>query len=443
MSGSHRASGPSEVVDGLTDRRLRVQLALAQVSGRVPSLVAGLVRDGELVWSASLGDLAGPPLDTQYRIGSITKTLTAVLVLQLARAGALGLDAPIGEVLGDVPYADRSARSLLAHASGLTSESVGDWWERSDGVVWDDLVARHRDVAPVLPDRQQFHYSNLAFALLGEAAARLNGSTWWEAVQARITGPLRMSRTSYLPEPPAAQGLSVHPYDSTLAPEPATDTRAMAPAGQLWSTITDLATYAQFLLEGHPDVLPLDDLLLASHPQSGDRDDKLSYAHGLGFQQFAGGSGMLVGHTGSMPGFLAACLVDRERRTGGVLLANATTGFSPGGVVTGLLELLDECEPTIPVPWAPTPAVPDLMAGVPGVWHWGNTPLVFRLEGETLVATNRDDEVKHRFAVVDGRILGVSGYHAGEELIVARDLSGSVNHLLCATFVYTKRPYNR
>ena len=68
-------------VSELTARRLRVLLARDQVTGRLPSVVGGVVRDGELVWQSSYGAATGP--DVQYRIGSITKTLVAVVVLQL------------------------------------------------------------------------------------------------------------------------------------------------------------------------------------------------------------------------------------------------------------------------------------------------------------------------------------------------------------------------
>ena len=78
------------------------------------------------------------------------------------------------------------------------------------------------------------------------------------AVKHQILEPLGLGRTSYLPETPSATGFSVDPYAGTLTPEPATDTSAMAPAGQLWSTIGDLARYNAFLGEGHPDVLDRD-----------------------------------------------------------------------------------------------------------------------------------------------------------------------------------------
>ncbi len=435
---------PIPSVADLTDRRLRARLAWAQATGRLPSVVAGLVRDGEPVWFATYGDPAVPshdPFDVQYRIGSITKTMTAVLVLQLVRDGRLDLDQPASVVLGDVGYADRTVRTLLAHSSGMQSEPVGSWWERSAGLTFDELVAANDGSGAVFATQQQFHYSNLGYALLGEIAARLLGTSWWPAVQDRVLAPLGMSRTSYLPDGAAAPGWSVHPYEGTLVPEPSTDTGAMAPAGQVWATIRDLARYATFLLDGHPDVLTGTELGRAFGPQSASPGDGLRAAHGLGFQLLAGGSGTLAGHGGSMPGFLATVLVDRRRRTGGVVLANATTGFSPTELVTGLLEDLEAAEPTLPEPWRPADAVPAELAGVPGVWHWGNTPFVFSMAGAELVV-HRGDRESYRFAVRDGRVVGTSGYHAGEELQVVRRDDGSISHLDAATFIYTRTPYD-
>jgi D-alanyl-D-alanine carboxypeptidase len=215
----------------------------------------------------------------------------------------------------------------------------------------------------------------------------------------------------------------------------------MAPAGQVWSTIADLARYNAFLGAGHPDVLASEWLELAAHPQSGDRHDGLASAYGLGFQLGAGGSGMVVGHTGSMPGFLAACFVDRPRRTGAVVLTNATTGVSPGGLATRLLEELEACEPTLPTPWRPTTTVPPELADALGVWHWGNSPFTFALEGGELVG-RKDGELRYRFRLVEGRLVGVQGYHAGETLHVVRRDDGSVSHLDIATFIYTRVPYD-
>ena len=293
----------------------------------------------------------------------------------------------------------------------------------------------------VFPPQQQFHYSNLGYALLGELVARAGGRAGGTAFAGWVLEPLGMTRTSYLPEEPAARGFSVHPYAGTLHAEPATDTAAMAPAGQLWSTADDLARYAAFLQRGHPEVLGEQALLRAAHPQAGDRADALEYAHGLGFQLLAGGSGMLVGHTGSMPGFLAGCFLDRPRRTACVLLANATWGLLPVDLARALLADLEECEPTLPEPWRPTVAVPEALADLLGVWHWGNTPFVFSLEGGEVVARRAGVE-RFRFGERDGRPVGVSGYHNGETARVVRRPDGTVSHLEVATFVFTRTPYD-
>jgi D-alanyl-D-alanine carboxypeptidase len=425
-----------------TARALLARLADVQRQGRLPSVVASVVRDGAVSWTGVRGDQAGGPApgpDLQYRIGSLTKTLTAVRVLQLVGAGLLSLERRLGEVLGEVGYADRTLRELLTHSSGMQSEPAGPWWERSPGVSWDDLAAANDGSLAVLPPGQQFHYSNLGFALLGRVVEEVSGQPWWEGVQSAILSPLGMRRTTYLPQAPAAQGYSVHPYAGTLHDEPATDTRAMAPAGQLWSTAADLAAYASFLLHGHPEVLPLKELLRASHPQSGDRHDELTLARGLGFALAQGGSGLLVGHTGSMPGFLAGLFVDRGRGTAAVMLANATTGVEPLVVVRTLLETLEEHEPALGDPWRPASALPDDVVDVLGVWHWGNTPFVFAVEDGLLVARERGVR-EYDFDFRDGRIVGVSGYHAGETLQVRRHPDGTVQQLRIATFVYTREP---
>lgn len=430
-----------------TARRLQSRLAHAQAVGRLPSVVAGVVRDGSPVWSGSHGTPAVPghdPADVQYRIGSITKTMTAVLILQLVRDGVVSLDDPASAVLGDLggsSYATLTLRTLLAHSSGMQSEPAGSWWERSEGVSWDALVAAHDGSGAVFPPHQEFHYSNLGYALLGEVAARALGTQWWEAVRERILTPLGLSRTSYLPEGAAAPGWSVHPYESVLVPEPATDTGALAPAGQVWATLQDLMTYAVFLLDGHPDVLSEAELARAFGPQSGTPRDGLRSGHGLGFQLLPGGSGTLAGHTGSMPGFLATVLVDPRRRTGAAVLANATTGYSPAAIVTELLEELEHCEPTIAAAWTPSQPLPPELAGIPGLWHWGNTPFVFAMSGSELVASRNGVEA-YRFGIEDGRVVGRSGYHAGEELHAVRSPDGTVGHLEIATFIYTREPYD-
>ena len=77
-----------------TAHALLARVARGQAEGRAPSLVAGVVRDGALVWSAGRGEIDGvaPTADTQYRIGSITKPFTAVLIMRLRDEGLLDLE---------------------------------------------------------------------------------------------------------------------------------------------------------------------------------------------------------------------------------------------------------------------------------------------------------------------------------------------------------------
>src|SRR5690606_30812343 len=97
---------------------------------------------------------------------------------------------------------------------------------------------------------KQFHYSNVGYGVLGELVGRLRGSSWLEALKAEVLDPLGMTRTTPHPDDHAAQGWAVHPFADVVLPEPAPDTGAMAPAGQLWSTVHDLSRLTS-LISGH------------------------------------------------------------------------------------------------------------------------------------------------------------------------------------------------
>jgi len=434
-------------VSDVTARRLQAILAAEQARARMPSLVGGLVRDGGLAWSGAWGKHTGsapPTPDTQYRIGSITKTMTAVLVLQLRDEGRLDLGDPLDRHLPGVGYGDCTIRQLLSHASGMQSEPAGSWWERSPGVTYEQLAGAVDDHAAPFALGATFHYSNVGFGLLGEVVARLREETWWEAVRGRIVQPLVLARTTYFPDPPAATGYSVHHFAGTLTEEPAQDTGAMAAAGQLWSTLGDLATYATFLVDGYDDVLPRSSIEEMCTPQSGSAAAGTKGVHGLGLRLVSGESGTLVGHTGSMPGFLAGLFVDPVRRTGGLCLANGTAGLRCEGLPTDLLAELERSEPTVVPAWTPTTELPEVVREVLGLWHWGNTALTFSFDGRDVVAVPlATGEAAYRFRPrSDGTLVGTSGYHHGETLQVMRDEGGHVNHLVCATFVYTRVPYD-
>jgi CubicO group peptidase (beta-lactamase class C family) len=411
----------------------------AQAAGRLPSLAAGLVRDGGLAWPGASGAPTGP--DVQYRIGSITKTMTAVLVLQCRDDGLLSLDEPLGRFVPESGYADRTLRSLLSHVSGMQSEPVGPWWERSPGVPFETLVSANDGSGAVAGPGEWFHYSNLGFALLGEAVARVRSASWWDLVRSRLLAPLGLRRTTYHPEQPFAQGYSVHHFAGTLTEEPHQDTGAMAPAGQLWSTVEDLARWAAFLVRGQDGVLSRRTLQEMAVPADLPAGGGGSEQYGLGLRLLPYGGRWLVGHTGSMPGFMASLFADPATGDGVVALTNATTGFDPSGFPSRLLD--PPAAAPVP-PWQPTAAVPEWARELLGLWFWGNTALEFHWQNGLLeVRSLALHALEDRFSWRDGRIIGVDGYHRGETLHVQRGPDGTVDRLEVATFVHTRTPYPR
>ena len=87
--------------------------------------------------------------------------------------------------------------------------------------------------------------------------------------------------------------------------------------------------------------------------------------------------------------------------------------------------------------------LPDGSRDILGLWHWGNTAMSFVWDGSQVVVTGLQSGLEsYRFALRDGVLVGTSGYHHGETLEVVRNDDGTVSHLVCATFVYTRVPYD-
>ena len=429
-----------------TQAALLRHVAAVQSGTRQPSLVAGVVRDGRLVWWATRGsetgleDAAAGP-DLQYRIGSITKSLTAVTVLQCRDEGLLGLDDRLDAHVPDTAFGSATLRRLLSHSAAVPAEPAGPWWERHDDADLEDLRGRTRDQQQVLDGRAEHHYSNLGYALLGAVVARVRGADWFDVVRHRVLEPLEMTRTTYAPQAPHAHGRSVHPHTGRLEPEPHTDTGAMAPAGQLWSTLEDLARFATFLTHPVSDVLAaatVQEMSTASAAAPGDPAD----AYGMGLQVAPAAGGTRVGHSGSMPGFLAGLVAEPAARVAAVALSNGTAGGT--AMLPGLLldQLLTD-EPAAAPVWRPEPVV-DGADELVGWWYWGNTALAFAVRNGRLCLDHDRPARRTRFEP-DGqdRWRGLDAYFAGETLTVVRDDNGRVAKLVLATYELLRRPYGR
>lgn len=429
-----------------TRRALAHRLASTQAHGRTPSAVAGVVRGGTLRWSGGRGEVDGrePDADVQYRIGSITKTLVAVLVLRLRDEGVLDLADPLERHLPGTPVGDATVAQVLAHASGLSAETLGAWWERTPGTlrptlgdVVDGSSRRH-------PPGRRHHYSNPGYALLGALVERHRGVPWTDAVAREILEPLGMTRTTPAPLAPHARGWAVHPWADVVVPEPAEDAGLMGPAGQYWSTVADLARYATFLLRGDERVLALATLEEMRAPAVAPDAGAWDLTAGLGLQLLRTPGRVLSGHTGSMPGFLAVLWCDPEQDLAAIACANATSGPAIGPLATGLLDDVTEREPRLPTPWRPAPVTAAELA-LTGPWYWGPTAMVVRLRrGPELLLEGMGGRARtSRFRPAgDGGWVGLDGYYAGETLRpVVRD-DGTTSHLDVAGFVLTREPYD-
>ncbi|HEY7596451.1 MAG TPA: serine hydrolase domain-containing protein [Actinophytocola sp.] len=430
-----------------TEFALLRRVAAEQAERRAPSLAAAVVRGQDLLWTGARGavDGAAPTTDTQYRIGSITKTFVAVLVLRLRDEGRLDLNDPLDKHVTGTSFGHLTVAQLLSHTAGLTSESPGSWWERSVGDDWPALMesmsgepARHRA-------GERFHYSNVGYGVLGQLVAELRGMSWLSALTDEILSPLEMTRTSPMPAAPHALGWAVHPYADVLMPEPTPDAGAMAPAGQLWSTVADLARWVRFIGGDTGEVLHPDTMAEMRFPAAVEDGAAWTTGYGLGLQVWRADGRQYAGHTGSMPGFLATVAVDATTTTGALALTNTTAGVGVSALTFDLIKLVDDYEPALPAEWSPQSSVPAGLLALTGEWFWGPTPVVLRLLGDgwlDLRPANGAGRASRFRPVREDEWLGLDGYYAGETLRLHRHADGSPRHLDLATFIFTRTPYD-
>ena len=424
------------------------KLAAAQAEERMPSVSAAVFRAGEVIWEQALGlaDVeatreATP--QTQYRIGSITKTFTAVGILQLRDADELSLDDPLTKHLPDSAHGPTIGR-MLAHSSGLQREPPGEIWETMRAPSREELLTGTAEAEQVLDSGTWWHYSNLAFALLGEVVARAHGGTWEEALQERILDPLGLSRTTPDEAAPAARGYFVEPYSDAARLEPELDLGGAGALGKLWSTTQDLARWGAFLAAGDDRVLKAATLEEMSHVRAMVDHTGWTVAWGTGLELYRRGETLFVGHGGSMPGHLAALVVDRKTRIGAAVLTNTGAGASPETLALDLAVAAIAALPAAADPWqAGEPAPPEIVPLLGPWWTEGHQIVLAwrkgRLEGKLVGGVPGRDT---SFFEPDGadRFRSVEGRERGELLRVVRDADGEIEKLYFATYPLRREP---
>ncbi|MCL1872139.1 MAG: beta-lactamase family protein [Promicromonosporaceae bacterium] len=449
---------------------LDAALAAQRRSGRLPAASAAVARAGQVVWAAADGvvdDGDAAPVTTEhaFRVGSITKTMVAVAVLQLARDGLITLEDAVGTYLPDAPVPHATVAQVLSHTAGLPAEPEGAWWERAGGRTWEQ-VTRHQGLTP---PGDRFHYSNVGYAVLGRLVEVLRRHPWDDVLRTEVWEPLGMTSTGRVPAGPHVQGFAVHPHARLVHAEPVPDYAAMGPAGEVWSTPSDLARFGSWLVAAGPGgawssaddaVLPVAARRRMCAPRvlRDEHDTEWTAAYGLGVMVWdsergggdavgaardvetddvpAGHRRRTAGHGGSVPGFQAGLRADTTTGDVVAMCVSSTAGaYDP----VALLDVLDAT-----APWDPARGDdgvwPDALA-LTGTWYWGPAPYTLRARrGGALELTARGGRGTV-FAPREGTWVGVEGgYWLGETLRpVVHD--GRTVALDVGTFCFTRTPY--
>ena len=427
--------------------RLDRLTGVEQRDKRYASLAAAVLRDGELIWENAVGaadveaKVEATP-DTQYRVGSITKTFTATAIMQLRDAGKLDLEDTLDKHVAGAAYRP-SIRRLLSHASGLQRETHDDSWLTLRFAPPDALLETLDKAEMVLPAGARFHYSNLAFALLGIVVERVSGLPYGDYVRERLFAPLGLKRMSFEPEAPAAKGYVSQPYADGVWEAVDVETGAWASAGQLWGTVGDLCRWGAFLADPDEAVLAKKSAEEMRTVQVIDEHERWLSGYGLGLQLRRDGDRILAGHGGSMPGFIARLYYSPKDK----VVAAALTNESQAALVPFGLSLVRstvEEWPVAPEPWRAGEPPPDEVVPLLGVWFMEGAEIIFRWRDGRLEARSPDDADWQPPAVFEkesgDRWRTVSGPEHGEALKVARGADGSIERLLWAGYPVTREP---
>ena len=327
---------------------------------RIPGASVAVVRDGETTYAEGFGarDVASnapATAETAYGVASVTKSFTALAVLQQVERGAIALTDPISAHLDWFDGLDEppTVHELLSHSSGMPSDGASV-----------ALIARLTETAPVevplssaedlrrhvddsLADRAEgdrFFYYNTGYTALGTLVERLDGRSFPTYVTEEILEPLGMRRSAVAPE-------SFREWDDAMTPyRPGADDRTpcalpvkgVGAAGGLAAPMTELAAYVRFQLDPDPSVI--DPALLAqAHEAHATRQtylDGSEQGYGYGWMRRALFGEPLIEHGGSLgvstayAGFLPAS------DTGVVVACNDSPDAHPQFVGPALLARL-------------------------------------------------------------------------------------------------------
>lgn len=301
-----------------------------------PALSIALVDDRQIIWAKGFGyadreqRTAATP-ETVYQIGSITKLLTALAVMQQVQQRRLDLDRPVTDYLPEFSMLTRwpqaapiTVRALLCHHAGLPTYLLkGFFSEQSLAELLEELRTEHLAYEP----HSVFNYSNLGYNLLGLIIERITGLSYNVAMAQQLLTPLGMMRTAFTVKneinAPLARG---YVHDRPVEPTPVRD----VPAGGLYSNVLDLARFMRCMLAGGSldgrSILDGHEWRQMMEAQYAEQPLDFGQRFGLGWM-LSGlpleGGGLQAWHNGGTKAFISQLALLPEKKLGVVVLANA------------------------------------------------------------------------------------------------------------------------
>ena len=322
------------------------QIRRTMIEGSIPSLTIALVRGDQIVWTGAYGYsniwAKTPAVPTTiYLIGSTFKAMSTVALMQQLEQGKFKLDDPVHNYLtdfkvqGEDPTHPVTFRHLLTHTSGLPAD-FGPF------PVWGDTapppleVYLREKLKVVRPPLEKEEYSNLAYSLVGYLVQKLSGTPYKKYIQEHVWSPIGMTSTTFEPGPETIERLAI-PYvvdEKTHAQIPALQLKASVwPAGLVYGTVLDQANWLIMNLNGGAikgkriiDQNLLDQMFTRQYekfkgPIEGIWGSKTA-AFGLTWWLDERGGDRYFAHSGSVPGYTAFLLGNRDRKLGVAILTN-------------------------------------------------------------------------------------------------------------------------
>ncbi len=228
----------------------------------VPGLAIGVVVDDQVVWAKGFGlrDVGNAkPVTpkTLMAIGSSTKAFTTFLLATLVDEGLMEWDAPVAGYLPGFDLYDEYAsahltpRDMVTHRSGLPRHDLA--WYGNNDLPRDEMVRRLRYFQPNKELRQTFQYNNMMFLTAGYLGGVLAGSTWEDAVRARIFTPLGMTASNFSVDDSQKSDDFALPYqekDDAIEEMAFRRIDAIGPAGSINSNVEDMIRWLRVHLGG-------------------------------------------------------------------------------------------------------------------------------------------------------------------------------------------------